>query len=79
MVWVGRDLKAHLVPTPCHGQGCHLPDQLRTGPHKPGLECLHGWGTHSFSRQPSLVISSAGHSSSPKEILRLFLSIPFSA
>ena len=22
--WVGRDLKAHPVPTPCHGQG-HLP------------------------------------------------------
>ncbi|KAJ7407078.1 hypothetical protein BTVI_63908 [Pitangus sulphuratus] len=24
MVWVERDLKDHLVPTPCHGQG-HLP------------------------------------------------------
>uniref|UniRef100_A0A672UYG8 Tripartite motif containing 65 n=1 Tax=Strigops habroptila TaxID=2489341 RepID=A0A672UYG8_STRHB len=27
MVWVGRDLKAHSVPTPCHGQG-HLPLEL---------------------------------------------------
>jgi len=28
VVWVGRDLKAHLIPTPCHGQG-HLPlDQV---------------------------------------------------
>ena len=28
MVWVGRDLKDHLVPTPCHEQG-HLPlDQV---------------------------------------------------
>jgi len=28
MVWVGRDLTDHPVPTPCHGQG-HLPsDQL---------------------------------------------------
>lgn len=22
MVWVGKDLKDHLVPSPCHGQGC---------------------------------------------------------
>lgn len=24
MVWIGRDLKTHPTPTPCHGQG-HLP------------------------------------------------------
>ena len=26
--WTGRDLKGHLVPPPCHGQGCHPPVQL---------------------------------------------------
>jgi len=31
--WVGRDLKDHLVPTPCHGQ-THLPlDQADQKPH----------------------------------------------
>ena len=36
MVWVRRDLKDHLVPTPCHGQG-HLPlDQLAQSPIQPG-------------------------------------------
>lgn len=24
MVWLGKDLKTHLIPIPCHGQG-HLP------------------------------------------------------
>uniref|UniRef100_A0A672UYG3 Tripartite motif containing 65 n=1 Tax=Strigops habroptila TaxID=2489341 RepID=A0A672UYG3_STRHB len=38
MVWVGRDLKAHSVPTPCHGQG-HLPlEQVAPSPVQPGLE-----------------------------------------
>lgn len=23
MDWVGRDIKAYLLPTPCHRQGCH--------------------------------------------------------
>jgi len=27
MAWVGRDLKGHLVPTHCSGQGCQLLDQ----------------------------------------------------
>lgn len=30
MVWVGRDIKAHLVPAPCPGQG-HLP-QVQAAP-----------------------------------------------
>ena len=38
MRWVGRDLKDDIVPTPCHGQGCHLPDQVVQGPIQPGLE-----------------------------------------
>jgi len=45
MVWVGRDLKAHPVSTPCHGQGCHPPAQAAQGPIQPGLECLQRWGT----------------------------------
>jgi len=28
MAWVGRDLKDHLVPTPCHGQGHFSLDQV---------------------------------------------------
>ncbi|XP_061317325.1 keratinocyte-associated protein 3 isoform X2 [Pezoporus flaviventris] len=52
MVWVGRDLKAHPVPTPCHRQG-HLPiDQVAPSPVQPGLEHCQGWGSHSFSGQP---------------------------
>ena len=50
MVWAGRDLKAHPVPTPCHGQG-HLPlEQVAPSPCvQPGLEHCQGWGSHSFS------------------------------
>uniref|UniRef100_A0A672TM59 Uncharacterized protein n=1 Tax=Strigops habroptila TaxID=2489341 RepID=A0A672TM59_STRHB len=52
MVCVGRDLKAHPVPVPCHGQG-HLPlDQVAPSPVQPGLEHCQGWGSHSFSGQP---------------------------
>jgi len=32
MAWVGRDLKGHPVPTPCHGQGCHPAAQAAQGP-----------------------------------------------
>jgi len=49
MVWVGRDLTYHLVPTPCHGQG-HLPlDQVAQSPIQPGLDHCQGGGSHSFS------------------------------
>jgi len=50
-VCVGRDHKAHGVPTPC----CTLVATQQLGlprPHQPGLECLQGWGIHSFSGQP---------------------------
>ena len=36
---------------PRYGQGCHPPAQAAQGPIQPGLECLQGWGTHSFSGQ----------------------------
>ena len=32
MAQVGRDLKAHLFPTPCCWQGCHPPHQAAQGP-----------------------------------------------
>ena len=52
MVWVGKDLKDHLVPPPCHGQG-HLPlAQVAQSPVQPGLEPFQGGGSHSFSGQP---------------------------
>uniref|UniRef100_A0A672VD10 BHLH domain-containing protein n=1 Tax=Strigops habroptila TaxID=2489341 RepID=A0A672VD10_STRHB len=53
MVWVGRHLKAHPVPTPCHKQG-HLPlAQAAPSPCvQPGPEHCQGWGSHSFSGHP---------------------------
>jgi len=52
MVWVGRDLKDHLVPPPRHGQG-HLPlEQAAQSPIQPGLEHCQEGGSHSFSGQP---------------------------
>ena len=41
---IGRNLKDHSVPTSCHGQGCHPPDQSAQGPFQPGLECLQAYG-----------------------------------
>jgi len=32
MVWVGRDLTDHLVPTPCHGQGPLPPAKVAHNP-----------------------------------------------
>ena len=46
IVWVGRDLKDHRVPTP-------LPlDQVAQGQIQPALERFQGWGIHSSSGQP---------------------------
>jgi len=53
MVWVGRYLKDHLVPTPsCHGQGHLPPDQAAQSSIQPGLEHCQEGGSHSFSGQP---------------------------
>lgn len=52
MVRVGSDLKNHLVPNPCYGQG-YLPlAQVTQSPIQPGLEHHQKWGIHSFSGQP---------------------------
>lgn len=37
MVKVGKNLKAHLIPAPCHGQGCHSLDQAAQGPIQAGF------------------------------------------
>jgi len=41
MAEVGRDLKNHPVPTPCHGQG-HPPAQATQGPIPPGHDHVFG-------------------------------------
>ena len=52
MVWVGRGLYDHPVPTPCYRQG-HLPlDQVAQSPIQPGLECFQGGGIHNLTGQP---------------------------
>lgn len=38
MVWVWGDLKAHPVPNPRCGWGCHPPAQAAQGPTQPGLK-----------------------------------------
>lgn len=48
MGWVGTDLKDHLVPCPCHGQG-HLPlGQAAKGFAQPGSEHCQCWGIHNL-------------------------------
>jgi len=43
MVWVGRDLKDHLVPTPLTGGQGHLQlDQVGQSPIQTGLEHIQG-------------------------------------
>ena len=50
MARVGRDLKDHKSPTPCHTQGHQpphfTPAQAAQGPIQPGLEHLQGWTGH---------------------------------
>jgi len=55
MVWVGRDLEDHLVPTPCHEQGHLPPAHAAQSSIQPGLEHCQGGGSHSFSGQPGPV------------------------
>jgi len=50
MAWVGRDLKDHEAPTPCHRQGCQPPYQILDQAAQ-GLERLQGQG--SPSKPPS--------------------------
>jgi len=43
MVWIGRDLKDHPIPTSCHWY--LSPVEAAQGHIQPGLEHLQGWGT----------------------------------
>ena len=62
MAWVGRDLKDHQVPNPCHRQGCfplnQALGQVAQGPIQTGLEHLQEWDIHNFAGQPVGMISS---------------------
>jgi len=54
MVWVGKNLKNHPIPTPCGGQG-HLPlDQIAQSPIQPGFERLQEGSIPNFDRQAIL-------------------------
>ena len=58
-VWVGRDLDAHLLPTPCHEQGHLPPAQGAHSSIQPGLERCQGGGSHSSSGPGLLHLQSA--------------------
>lgn len=51
MVLVRNDLKDHLIPTACYGQGLLTLDQVAQSPIKHGLEHYQGWGVHNLSGQ----------------------------
>lgn len=38
MGWAGKDLKDHLIPNPCHGQGHPPLNQVTQSPMQPGFE-----------------------------------------
>jgi len=52
MAWVAKDLKDHVVSTPCYVQGRQPAAQAAQSRIQPGLECLQGWGIHSLLGQP---------------------------
>jgi len=52
MVWVGRDLTDHLVPTPLLWAGTPSTSPGCSEPCRPGLEHCQGGVSHSFSGQP---------------------------
>ena len=52
MVWIGRDLKDHLFPTPLPWAGTPSTRPGCSKPIQPGLEHCQGWGIHNLSGQP---------------------------
>lgn len=78
MGWVGRDLKAHPVATPCHGDDCCPLDQAAQGPIPPGLK----FGTqhsHDFHGSHWFLLSTLGpamHRGPPKTAAALSLLPP---
>jgi len=55
MAWVEKDHSAHLFSTPCYVQSHQPADQAAQSHIQPGLECLHGWGSHNLLGQSVLV------------------------
>jgi len=55
MAQVEKDLKDHLVSTPCHREGCQTLDLAAQSHIHPCLECLQGWGILNLSGQPVTV------------------------
>lgn len=49
MLWVGRDLKYHLVLKLFYGQELFPPDQAVQSLIQPGFGYFHGWGIHNLS------------------------------
>jgi len=46
MIWAGRHLKVHPVPTPLPWAGVPPTNSGCSGPIQPGLEHLQGWDNH---------------------------------
>lgn len=53
MVRVGSDLVDHLVPLPCHRQGCLPLDQVAPSPVQGGLGHFQVWGISHLQAPPS--------------------------
>lgn len=54
LVWIGKDLKAHLIPYPAVGRDTfHYPRLVQHG-----LECFQQWGRMFMKLQPGLVINN---------------------
>ena len=51
MAWVEKDLKGHLFLPPCYVKGRQPLHQAVQTHIQPGLECLRGWGIHSYGNK----------------------------
>lgn len=69
--WNGlKDLKAHLLPTLCHGQSCHPPDQSAQGVIQLGLAHLQEWDVHNFFRHSVQIYYQCLHVAFHRELYR---------
>jgi len=55
MVKIVWNLKEHLIPDLCHGQGCHPLEKFAQGPIQPDFEYIQDYDTQSFSGQTVLM------------------------
>lgn len=64
------DLKHHLVPAPCRGQGCHSPDQVAQVPIQAGLGRIRGRVVLNFPFWTALPFTSSSlQGAAPRKIL----------